>query len=71
MFSKAASYCFTATKVYGLSTISNEVLLGLMGGVDAEFIPLAYSLAIEGLFIFMKSYHIAFPQWMETMQDLF
>ena len=70
MFSNLSSYGLMAIKIYGLSSICNELLLGLIGRLDGDFLSLSTSLTIEGLFIFMKTYEIAFPHWMEVIQDL-
>lgn len=70
MFRLASPILLKAIKVYGVSSILYETLLGMLQTIDVDLVALTYALAVEGLFIFMKSAQIEVPAWVEAIQDL-
>lgn len=61
---------FKVIKVYGVSTILYESLVGMLQAMEIDPVTLTYSLAVEGLFILLKTAQIEVPAWVEALQDI-
>ena len=68
---KTSHILLPAIKIYGLSANLYEPLISLFADTQVDLLTLAYTITIEGLFIFAKSAHIEVPTWAEILQDLF
>jgi len=71
MFSKVSHILFPAIKIYGLSVSFQEALFSLITTMQVDVVALTYTVAVEGLFIFLKSSQFEVPEWLEAMEDLF
>ena len=71
MFSKVGHILFPAIKIYGLSVNFQEALFSLITTMQVDVVALTYTVAVEGLFIFLKSSQFEVPEWLEAMEDLF
>ena len=71
MFFKISHIAMPALKVYGLCANVYEPLLGMLSDMQLDHLELTYTIAIEGIFIFMKQAQIEVPTWAEALQDLF
>jgi len=70
MFRLASPILFKAIKVYGISSILYDSLIGMLQAMEIDSLALTYALAVEGMFFLMKSAHIEVPVWVEAIQDL-
>mgnify|MGYP000013150578 CR=1 FL=1 len=59
-----------AIKVLGISSAVYDVYFSLFGTMGINLSLLFYTLAIESLFIYMKSTPIKIPIWLEAIEDL-
>lgn len=71
MFSKVSHILFPAIKIYGLSVNFQEALFSFITTMQVDVVALTYVVAVEGLFIFLKSSQFEVPEWLEAMEDLF
>lgn len=68
---KTSHILLPAIKIYGLSANLYEPLFALIADAQIDLLTLAYTVTIEGLFIFAKSAHVEVPTWAEILQDIF
>jgi len=71
MFRLTSTILFKAIKVYGISSILYDSLLGILQAAEVNSTALTFALTVEGLFILMKSAQIEVPAWVEAVQDIF
>ncbi len=71
MLFKTSHIVLPAIKIYSLSANVYEPLLGMLSDMQFDHLELTYTLAIEGIFVFMKQAQIEVPAWAEALQDLF
>ena len=71
MFSKVGHILFPVIKIYGLSVNFQEALLSFITTMQVDTVALTYTVAVEGLFIFLKSSQFEVPGWLEAMEDIF
>ncbi|MDM9630275.1 hypothetical protein [Robiginitalea aurantiaca] len=71
MFNKVSHILFPAIKIYGLSANLHEALFSLITTMEINAVALTYTIAVEGLFIFLKTSNFDVPEWMEAMEELF
>lgn len=70
MLRQVSPILFKVIKVYGVSTILYESLVGMLQAMEIDPVTLTYSLAVEGLFILLKTAQIEVPAWVEALQDI-
>jgi hypothetical protein len=58
-----------AIKVFGFTSALYDVYFSLFNTMGINFTLLFYTLAIETLFIYLKSSSIQVPIWLEAMED--
>jgi len=58
-----------AIKVFGITSAVYDVYFSLFNAAEINLSLLAYTLAVETLFIYLKSTPIEIPVWMEAMED--
>jgi hypothetical protein len=71
MLTQASPILFKAIKVYGLGTIFFESIFSVFNTMEIDLATLTYTLAIEGVFMLLKTLHVQVPMWVEALQDLF
>lgn len=71
MFSKVSHILFPAIKIYGLSISFHEALINLITNMEINAVALTYTVAVEGLFIFLKTSDFEVPEWLEAMEEIF
>ena len=71
MFTSISPIVFRTVKIYGLSSIAYETLISVLSEMGIDLVTLSYTLAVEGLFLLLKSSQIEVPLWVEALQDLF
>ena len=58
-----------AIKVFGITSAVYDVYFSLFNTMGINLTLLFYTLAIETLFIYLKSSSIEIPLWLEAMED--
>jgi hypothetical protein len=58
-----------AIKVFGITSAVYDVYFSLFNATEINISLLFYTLAIETLFIYLKSSPIEIPTWLEAMED--
>lgn len=71
MLNKVSHILFPAIKIYGLSVSLNETLINLITTMEINAVALTYTVAVEGLFIFLKTSDFDVPEWLEAMEEIF
>jgi hypothetical protein len=71
MLTQASPILFKAIKVDGLGTIFFESIFSVFNTMEIDLATLTYTLAIEGVFMLLKTLHVQVPMWVEALQDLF
>jgi len=70
MLSQVSPILFKVIKVYGVTSILYDSLVGMLQAMEIDSVTLTYSLAVEGLFILLKTAQIEVPAWVEAIQDI-
>ena len=70
MLSQVSPILFKVIKVYGVTSILYDSLVGMLQAMEIDSVTLTYSLAVEGLFILLKTAQIEVPAWVEAVQDI-
>jgi hypothetical protein len=71
MLNKVSHILFPAIKIYGLSSNLHEALFNLITTMEINTVALTYTVAVEGLFIFLKTSDFDVPEWLEAMEEIF
>ncbi len=58
-----------AIKVFGITSAVYDVYFSLFNEMEVNLTLLTYTLAIETLFVYLKSSHFEIPIWLEAMED--
>jgi hypothetical protein len=56
-------------KVFGVTSAVYDIYFSLFGVPEINLTLLTYTLAIETLFIYLKSMHYNVPVWLEALED--
>jgi hypothetical protein len=56
-------------KVFGVTSAIYDIYFSLFGVPEINLTLLTYTLAIETLFVYLKSTHYKVPLWLEAMED--
>jgi len=70
MFNLAIIIITKGIKTFGIISALSDIYLSLFNEIGINFTLLAYTIAIEGLFIYLKSSRIKLPVWVELAEDL-
>jgi hypothetical protein len=69
MFYQSIIFITKAIKVFGVTSVMYDLYASLFGAMGINFTLLIYTLAIETLFVYLKSTHYEIPIWLEAMED--
>ena len=58
-----------AIKVFGITSAVYDVYSSLFNAIEINLSLLFYTLAIETLFIYLRTTPIKIPSWLEAMED--
>ncbi len=56
-------------KVFGITSVVYDLYASLFGAMEINLTLLIYTLAIETLFVYLKSTRYEIPIWLEAMED--
>ena len=70
MFNLSIIIITKAIKVFGITSAISDVYFSLFDEMGINLTLLIYTLAIEGLFIYLKTTKFKLPVWVEVAEDL-
>ena len=70
MFNLAIIIITKAIKVFGITSAVSDIYFSLFDAMGINLTLLFYTLAIEGLFIYLKTSRFKLPVWVEVVEDL-
>jgi len=69
MFNLSIIFITKAIKVFGITSALSDIYFSLFDTMGINLNLLIYTLAIEGLFIYIKKSRIKLPVWVELAED--
>ena len=69
MFNLSILIITKAIKVFGITSAVSDIYYSLFDAMGINLTLLIYTLAIEGLFVYLKSSRFNIPVWLEAMED--
>jgi hypothetical protein len=61
---------FKVIKAYGVSSMFYDTFISMFNAIEIDLSILLYFIAIEGVFILLKSADIKIPVWVEAVEGL-
>jgi len=69
MLTKLSLIFFKVIKVYGVSSMFYDTFISMLNAMEIDLNVLFYFIAIEGVFVLLKSAHIKIPVWVEAVES--
>lgn len=69
MFYQSILIITKAIKVFGITSALYDIYFSLFNVIGININLLIYTLAVEALFLYLKSSHIDIPIWLEAIED--
>ncbi|MGB5228365.1 hypothetical protein [Eudoraea sp.] len=69
MFNLSILFITKAIKVFGITSAVYDIYFSLFSVMEINLTLLTYTLAIETLFVYLKSSNLEIPIWLEAMED--
>jgi hypothetical protein len=70
MLTKLSLIFFKVIKAYGVSSMFYDTFISIFNAMEIDLSVLFYFIAIEGIFVFLKSIQIKIPVWVEAIEGL-
>jgi len=70
MLTKLSLTFFKVIKAYSVGSMFYDTFISMFSAMEIDISVLFYFIAVEGVFVFLKSTHIEIPEWVEAIEGL-